>query len=143
MATYTTYLNLEKPTTSETFNLLKMNQNWDKIDAGVSSLNSNLVSAYDTVPLASGITGTIYIMRMGKLRVLEGYIDPHASGSSITIATLATTDKPPVDIRGSYSGYGVTATGEFTLKSSTGVLELAINATPNNTIKFNITYAVA
>ena len=42
MATYTSYLNLEKPTTSETFNLLKMNQNWDKIDAGVSALNSNL-----------------------------------------------------------------------------------------------------
>ena len=42
MATYTSYLNLEKPTTSETFNLLKMNQNWDKIDAGVSALNSNI-----------------------------------------------------------------------------------------------------
>lgn len=41
MATYTSYLNLEKPTTSETFNLLKMNKNWDKIDAGVSALNSN------------------------------------------------------------------------------------------------------
>ncbi len=42
MATYTSYLNLEKPTTSETFNLLKMNQNWDKIDAGVSALNSKV-----------------------------------------------------------------------------------------------------
>lgn len=40
MATFTSYLNLEKPTTSETFNLLKMNQNWDKIDNGVSALNS-------------------------------------------------------------------------------------------------------
>lgn len=46
MATYTSYLNLEKPTTSETFNLLKMNQNWDKIDAGVSSLNSNMPNVY-------------------------------------------------------------------------------------------------
>ena len=46
MATYTTYLNLEKPTTSETFNLLKMNQNWDKIDAGVSALNSKTTN-YD------------------------------------------------------------------------------------------------
>lgn len=42
MATYTSYLNLEKPTTSETFNLLKMNQNWDKIDQGVSALNSKI-----------------------------------------------------------------------------------------------------
>lgn len=44
MATYTSYLNLEKPTTSETFNLLKMNQNWDKIDAGVSALNSKIAN---------------------------------------------------------------------------------------------------
>lgn len=42
MATYTSYLNLEKPTTSETFNLLKLNQNWDKIDAAVSALNSKM-----------------------------------------------------------------------------------------------------
>ena len=45
MATYTSYLNLEKPTTSETFNLLKMNQNWDKIDAGVSALNSKFTNS--------------------------------------------------------------------------------------------------
>lgn len=49
MATYTSYLNLEKPTTSETFNLLKMNQNWDKIDAGVSSLNSKIGNHYDGI----------------------------------------------------------------------------------------------
>ena len=59
MATYTTYLNLEKPTTSETFNLLKMNQNWDKIDAGVSALNSNLENKAKYINLgllsASGI----------------------------------------------------------------------------------------
>lgn len=57
MATYTSYLNLEKPTTSETFNLLKMNQNWDKIDAGVSALNSNCVKVLivqKTVTIASG-----------------------------------------------------------------------------------------
>lgn len=42
MATYTSYLNLEKPAVGETFNLLKINQNWDKIDQGVSALNSNL-----------------------------------------------------------------------------------------------------
>ena len=34
MATYTTHLNLEKPATSENFNLAKINSNWDKIDAG-------------------------------------------------------------------------------------------------------------
>lgn len=51
MATYTSYLNLEKPTTSETFNLLKMNQNWDKIDNGVSALNSKIqnVTTFDNL----------------------------------------------------------------------------------------------
>ena len=42
MATYTSFLNLEKPTTSERLDVLKINANWDKIDAGVSSLNSKL-----------------------------------------------------------------------------------------------------
>lgn len=42
MATYTSFLNLEKPTTSERLDVLKINSNWDKIDAGVSELNSKL-----------------------------------------------------------------------------------------------------
>lgn len=43
MATYTTFLNLEKPSTSERLDVLKINSNWDKIDAGVSALNSQLI----------------------------------------------------------------------------------------------------
>lgn len=42
MATYTTNLNLEKPATSENFNLSKINSNWDKIDAGYGSVDSAL-----------------------------------------------------------------------------------------------------
>lgn len=42
MASYTAFLNLEKPTTSERLDVLKINSNWDKIDAGVSALNSHL-----------------------------------------------------------------------------------------------------
>ena len=38
MATYTTNLNLEKPATSENFNLAKINSNWDKIDDAFSAL---------------------------------------------------------------------------------------------------------
>lgn len=61
MATYTSYLNLEKPTTSETFNLLKMNQNWDKIDAGVSALNSKFTYkdyAFESSGWSAGTIGT-------------------------------------------------------------------------------------
>lgn len=42
MASYTSFLNLEKPTTSERLDVLKINSNWDKIDAGVSALNSQM-----------------------------------------------------------------------------------------------------
>lgn len=42
MASYTPFLNLEKPTTSERLDVLKINSNWDKIDAGVSALNSQI-----------------------------------------------------------------------------------------------------
>ena len=42
MASYTAFLNLEKPTTSERLDVLKINSNWDKIDAGVSALNSQI-----------------------------------------------------------------------------------------------------
>ena len=59
MATYTSYLNLEKPTTSETFNLLKMNQNWDKIDNGVSALNSSILQNSNTVE-ESTFDGTVF-----------------------------------------------------------------------------------
>lgn len=114
----------------------------NKIRDDINTVKSFLISAYDTVTLESGITGTVYIMRMGRLRVLTGYINPNTSGASITVATLAASDAPPLTIRGSYGGYGVTETGEFTLNSS-GVLALAISGAPSNTIKFNITYAVA
>lgn len=108
----------------------------------INALNSKLISVYDTVTLTNGITGSVYIMRMGRMRVLTGYINPNTSGASITIATLEASDRPPLGIRGSFSGYGVTATGEFTVNSN-GVFELSINAVPSNSIKFNIAYAVA
>lgn len=46
MATFTSFLNLEKPTTSERLDVLKINSNWDKIDAGVSALNTKVTAKY-------------------------------------------------------------------------------------------------
>lgn len=42
MATYTPYLQLEKFTTGERLDVLKINANSDKIDNGVSALNSQI-----------------------------------------------------------------------------------------------------
>ena len=58
MATYTTYLNLEKPTTSETFNLLKMNQNWDRIDAAFGALDSKSIKS-TTISVTTNANGNV------------------------------------------------------------------------------------
>lgn len=42
MASYTSYLNLEMPTVNEKYDVLKQNQNWQKVDDGCSALNSNM-----------------------------------------------------------------------------------------------------
>lgn len=81
-------------------------------------------------------------MRMGKLRVLTGYFNPNTSGANVTIATLDAQDKPPVNIQGTFSGYGVTATGELNINSA-GTFQCSVNAAPSNTLKFNIAYAVS
>jgi hypothetical protein len=56
MATYTTNLNLEKPATSENFNLSKINSNWDKIDAGYGE-NKSLIGSLKTFALSSMSAG--------------------------------------------------------------------------------------
>lgn len=81
MATYTSYLNLEKPTTSETFNLLKLNQNWDKIDAGVSALTSNIKSAYTNAKILTILADVTFTNGIGEID-LSDYIP---SGYRISI----------------------------------------------------------
>ncbi len=108
----------------------------------VNTLNSKLTPTYASVTLASGITGNVIIMRMGKLRVLTGYFNPNTSGANITVATLDEQDKPPVNIQGNFSGYGVTATGELNINAG-GTFQCSVNAVPSNTLKFNMAYAVS
>lgn len=65
MATYTSFLNLEKPTTSERLDVLKINSNWDKIDEAVSSLNSKLATSY------YDMTNIGVIRFVGKIAILD------------------------------------------------------------------------
>ena len=99
MATYTTNLNLKKPTTSEMYNVLDWNDNSDKIDTAVGSLNSQSAkkaekriaggesavftfSNYQTAALifcASGNTNaTLYIYS-------NGYMAPVATDTDVTV----------------------------------------------------------
>lgn len=77
MATYTTYLNLEKPATSENFDLLKINANWDKVDAGYGQIANP--QYYD---ITAGNNVTIYrqkAYKIGKLVFISAYAKITAS----------------------------------------------------------------
>ena len=98
MATYTSYLNLEKPAVGETFNLLKINQNWDKIDQGVSALNSNLTSYVDYVQVDYSSNSFYIYWKVGRIvclevnyNVLDGTIP---AWSAKKIGTLPTGFRP-------------------------------------------------
>lgn len=103
MATYTSFLNLEKPTTSETFNLLKMNQNWDKIDAGVSALNSKFLKRF-TASSESTLTTACSNISIGEFAVGEIADNDLTGGASVPVIIYKRTENVYfADII--YSGY--------------------------------------
>ena len=79
MASYTSFLNLEKPTTSERLDVLKINSNWDKIDAGVSALNSHI--EYNSSTVITNLD-SIPVNSQGRI-TLGGAVSP--SGNEITV----------------------------------------------------------
>ena len=102
MATYTSFLHLEKPTTSERLDVLKINSNWDLIDAGVSALNSQIGKIhYIDTSLASDkntavkrlhdkwSTFAAYMAtkRSSGIFCFEGFITFPAYGSGIELGT--------------------------------------------------------
>lgn len=68
MATYTSFLHLEKPTTSERLDVLKINANWDAIDSGVSALNSQITNVG---VMTADQTGTISVPTGVRTKVAE------------------------------------------------------------------------
>lgn len=74
MASYTAFLNLEKPTTSERLDVLKINSNWDKIDAGVSALNSQLGGLIGNRTTASGANNNTLIINLESTTSTKEYI---------------------------------------------------------------------
>lgn len=161
MSSRTTNIGLEKVTSDQTIGDLQESMNgsggnMDIIDtkmgpvgntslqAQVDALNSNLVPAYGTLTLENGVTGNVVIIRMGKMRVLTGYANPGRAGTAIVLATLDAGDRPPVNITGAISSYGMTINGELRVEgTNSGKFIMALDGTPTNTIKFNIAYAVA
>ena len=86
MATYTTNLNLKKPTTSEMYNVLDWNDNSDKIDTAVGTLNSQISGKANIQKgsIASGSSENVTISR--PCLVLVG------RASAATTGTVAFVD---------------------------------------------------
>lgn len=93
MATWTSFLNLKKPATSENFNILDMNNNMDKIDEGVSTLNSKFtwkeflnvtnVSVGNTYA-STGRTFTLQKASLVKISMSYGSGRPLALGAKLS-----------------------------------------------------------
>lgn len=109
----------------------------------IATLNSKInISQYAPLTIASGVSGTIYIGRLGKQRVLTGYFKPDNAGTSILIATLASGDKPPVSIYFSCTGYTVGGQCECSI-STTGEIRANVpTGGNNNTVKFNASWFI-
>lgn len=129
MASYTSYLNLEKPTTSETFNLLKINQNWDKIDAGFGTLNSNLSTMvrskvqYDdraafTLNLASNERHMLVITATNSTTRTLILVVSTSSGGVINAAEI---------YKGSTVTYDVSATNKISVTQNTETRSMIVD----------------
>lgn len=102
MATYTSFLNLEKPTTSERLDVLKINSNWDKIDEGVSSLNSKIASNWGTktewleTVEQDGSGATAVFSKSGNMVTISVVTASRAHAENDLIATIETGYRPNV-----------------------------------------------
>lgn len=93
MATYTSYLNLEKFTTGERLDVLKINANSDKIDEGVSSLNSNI---------ATELASKQYVFSTSSASTLAeqvlAFCENHRGESNYTASFFMSASNAPSDI---------------------------------------------
>lgn len=122
MATYTTNLNLKKPTTSENYNVLDWNNNSDKIDTAYGTLNSQLLAKFRTshITSISDLTSYITTQKIGIARVdaTLGSSLGNASRQGIVLGYEISSDYDAflfLDSNGdTYSGWITVATGDVT-----------------------------
>ena len=105
MATYTTNINLKKPTTSEMYNVLDWNDNSDKIDAAYGALNSQIASDWGTKTTtwlasveqdSSGCSAVF--SKAGKSMTISITTASRAHSENDTIATIESGFRPNVAI---------------------------------------------
>ena len=102
---------------------------------------SNIYPIYTTITVTNG-TGALRLLKVGNLRMVDGYIQVTNTGTWIVIGTLDNADKPPIDIDAPATGYGVTAQCEVQINPSGQILANVPSGANNNSIKFIAMYAV-
>ena len=120
MATYTTNLNLKKPTTSEMYNVLDWNDNSDKIDTAVGTLNGQKANRI-AAAFAASTTGTTVFNISNGARFLVAVVDStstrcglfivHATGGGVVSV---------VDIKTASGISFSTDTNKLTMTSASG-----------------------
>ena len=96
MATYTTNLNLKKPTTSENYNVLDWNNNSDKIDTAYGTLNSQkatlvqkTIEAGSSVSITFSAYATYAIFFCGYVETSRGLLVGTTDASNILYKSVS------------------------------------------------------
>ena len=110
----------------------------------IATLNGKITPSYEALSLSNSFVGSgdVHIYRIGEIRILIGSIRPTNAGANQVALTLQTSDRPSFDINAPASGYTINTYAEMEIKSSSGNVVISVTGTPNNSAKFNITYAV-
>lgn len=103
---------------------------------------STLNPGYSTITVQNA-TGTIRLLKFGKLRVVYGNVKATSAGIGVVVGTLVSGDRPPIDIDSPATGYSVSAQCEAQVTASGNILVNVPSGANNNSIKFNVVYAVS
>lgn len=102
------------------------------------------INTYDTVSIDSTkCTGTIYIIRNAKHRILFGYLQTINTGADIVCATLDIDDRPPIGVFAPCSGYANGAQCEIKINTNGSFVMNVPSGGNSNSVKFNLSYYVS
>jgi hypothetical protein len=102
----------------------------------------DLDGSYSAITVQNA-TGTITLLKFGNLRIVYGNVKVTSAGIGIVVGTLASGDRPPINIEASATGYSVSAQCEAQIYTSGNIVVNVPSGANNNSIKFIVVYAVA
>ena len=110
MASYTTNLNLEMPTVDEKYDVLKVNQNWQKIDDGYGTLNNQIATLIKSKTY-TGTTNTNGLIYPNNIPSGAYLLDAYTDYGTTALLRFGT---------GGFRAYNM-ANGAFTILANTEI----------------------